>query len=1607
MNVNRSHGNRSIANASPKRQVLLTAVLAVPIVAAAAGSAYGVPNKFNYHTGSGTQSWFDPAGWSEGTPTAEDQVRVSSNATLEIDAAGAIANNITFGYGNNLTPTLNVKPGGTLFSANDIIFGGSGVAATSANVLATLNQTGGDILIPANRIFWLGFGGNAVHNMSGGTLTVGRPAFSSNTNLGYAVGTGVAGLPTNTSTLNMSAGTMNIDAVFEVARGGASGVMNLTGGTLNVGSDFQIGQGFGLNLAGQGTVTHSGGTINTGFNQPGQTNFGNFFVGVGNPADKRASYTLSGSGVINAKGFFEVGGGLGGTVGAAIGGYGDFVMNGGAVNVNNSLMIGWAQGAQPVDGVMTVNGGTVTMALPAQGIVVGNYQANAVTPRPAQNGTMNISGGQVLNPLGVLEIGRDGATGTLNLSGGQLAVDSFQWRNPAGNTNVRAFNFTGGTLDANSAVNDYPIANNGGTLRPGGATTTRVFTANGTDGSYVQNTGALKLDLASAADYDALDLSAGGVGAANLSGGTVDVSAIGGFAPSFGVTIPAVTAKTITDSATWNLPTLTAGNTWDKRVSADGANQVESLTVVRSSASTLSSGSTWSTATWSSGTPNAADASAKLAGAGGSISVDAPVTVGYLQLDGSGAGWTVNGASTLTIATSGGAAGGIVAFGGANEIAAPVAFNSNAAIATQLQSTAVTLSGDVSGAAVVEKTGPGSLNLTSATSPFAGTWKISGGALNVASDANLGAPAATLSLNKAALNVSGPLNTARSIALSGINTITTGGDSMLSGVISGTGGLTKADTNVLVLAAANTYSGPSNVTAGTLRQGAAHAVPAASALTLAAGTTFDLAALDGAVGSIAGAGSITTAGANFAVGNDNTSTAFSGVVSGGGTFTKNGAGTLTFSRPAGAVGGIVPVDGSIVVNGGVLRFNGLNQGTYDLPANDIVVNAGGNLWLHSAVPNGGAFFNQISGAGKVTIDGFLVTLTSANTHTGGTDVVGGAVVSITDMGALGPDGTLLHFRSTGTRDNSFAGGIWFEIGDHVTPVPGTFSHPMTVDAYKSATFNARGNDITVNAAITGGGTVVWQSSNFSGSTFRVNVPATYKGVTQIDPAVRIILGADNALPPNATAVNGALDMNGHDLTLAYLVSFGAPTIDLTDATLTLNNEIEQQFGGQWTGTISGTGQVIKTGGGTQVFTLPAGAASAYTGGTVVDRGTLQIVGNVNALPVTGGVTINGGGSLQFTTTAAASGLAAGAPVAYAGNISGTGEVQITTLERVVLSGTNTYSGGTRISNGTLLVNEDDDLGAPTGKITFHSNGSNPGPILMFGGNVTSARDIVLENGTGFVDTNGFDVTVGNIDGNVTPPQPLGSINKIVGAGTLTAKHVRANAATVSVGTLAIAPSGGVAAAASRVNSLTIAADARFDLKDNKLITNTPVGAFSGGAYNGVHGEVQRAYHSGAWDLPGLMTSMPDAGPTIGTTTIGVATAQTILFIAPTATGTWAGQSVTGTTTLAMYTYAGDLNFDGRVDAQDYGIIDNWVQFPGTNGYANGDINYDGVIDAADYGIIDNTIQLQGPPIPAGGGGSAAGLSGVTAVPEPTSLAAFAVAAAALMRRGRRRQRRQE
>jgi hypothetical protein len=105
----------------------------------------------------------------------------------------------------------------------------------------------------------------------------------------------------------------------------------------------------------------------------------------------------------------------------------------------------------------------------------------------------------------------------------------------------------------------------------------------------------------------------------------------------------------------------------------------------------------------------------------------------------------------------------------------------------------------------------------------------------------------------------------------------------------------------------------------------------------------------------------------------------------------------------------------------------------------------------------------------------------------------------------------------------------------------------------------------------------------------------------------------------------------------------------------------------------------------------------------------------------------------------------------------------------------------------------------------------------------------------------------------------------------------------------------------------------------------------------------------------------------------------------------------------MYTYAGDANLDGQIDAGDYGIIDNFVQVSGASGYGNGDFNYDGFIDAGDYGIIDNNIQAQGAPFPTGSANVSISSPSAVAVPEAASISMLACVAAlwATARRHRR------
>ncbi|HHR4612446.1 TPA: autotransporter-associated beta strand repeat-containing protein, partial [Salmonella enterica] len=131
--------------------------------------------------------------------------------------------------------------------------------------------------------------------------------------------------------------------------------------------------------------------------------------------------------------------------------------------------------------------------------------------------------------------------------------------------------------------------------------------------------------------------------------------------------------------------------------------------------------------------------------------------------------------------------------------------------------------------------------------------------------------------------------------------------------------------------------------------------------------------------------------------------------------------------------------------------------------------------------------------------------------------------------------------------------------------------------------------------------------------------------------------------------------------------------DVTDnATLELNT------GGTFDNVISGSGQVVKSGD----KTLTLSGSNIYTGGTTISGGTL-VASNVEALG-SGDVTDNA--TLEMNTGGD-----------FANNIGGTGSVVKSGDKTLTLSGSNTYTGGTLISDGTLVASNVEALG--TGDVT--------------------------------------------------------------------------------------------------------------------------------------------------------------------------------------------------------------------------------------------------------------------------------------------------------------------
>jgi fibronectin-binding autotransporter adhesin len=188
---------------------------------------------------------------------------------------------------------------------------------------------------------------------------------------------------------------------------------------------------------------------------------------------------------------------------------------------------------------------------------------------------------------------------------------------------------------------------------------------------------------------------------------------------------------------------------------------------------------------------------------------------------------------------------------------------------------ALTLTADIFGAGALSKAGSGTLILTGSNTYTGGT-TITGGTLQLGNGGTSG-------------SIVGNVTDNGTLAINRSATLTFGG------VISGSGAFQQNGAGTTILTAANSYIGATTVNAGMLQAGAASTFAPQSAVTVASGATLNLNGFNQTIGSLAGAGSVTLGSATLTTGNDNTSTTFSGTISGTGGLSKVGGGVLTLS----------------------------------------------------------------------------------------------------------------------------------------------------------------------------------------------------------------------------------------------------------------------------------------------------------------------------------------------------------------------------------------------------------------------------------------------------------------------------------------------------------------------------------------------------------------------------------------------------------------------------------------------------------------------------------------------------------------------------------------
>jgi PEP-CTERM putative exosortase interaction domain/autotransporter-associated beta strand repeat len=309
-----------------------------------------------------------------------------------------------------------------------------------------------------------------------------------------------------------------------------------------------------------------------------------------------------------------------------------------------------------------------------------------------------------------------------------------------------------------------------------------------------------------------------------------------------------------------------------------------------------------------------------------------------------------------------------------------------------INSSSFAFDGTITGTGSLVKAGSGAATLTGASTYTGGT-TISAGTLAFGAD-NILADTGAISITGGKLDIGAFNDTVGAVTLtagsiSGTSgtltassfTFTHSSDVTVSAILGGTGNLTKSGNGALTLSGANTFSGTTTISGGSLTLGHSLALQNSTLSYDNHGGSLKFGSLSSAtLGGLGGAQNlaltnISSQGVALTVGANDSTTTYSGVLSGTGSLAKTGSGTLTLS-------GANTFTGTIDIQQGTLAVaanNGLGAKT-----NAVTVQSGATFALAGG-SNATNTIGRLEGTGIVSIGSgniLKVHNTSANTFDG-------------------------------------------------------------------------------------------------------------------------------------------------------------------------------------------------------------------------------------------------------------------------------------------------------------------------------------------------------------------------------------------------------------------------------------------------------------------------------------------------------------------------------------------------------------------------------------------------------------------------------------------------